>query len=307
MTGEQLELLVRHRFGTGLRTFMKQKVEAERLHDYEIANLLNCNAALIRRARKTLGLRRDDFMRRFEIAHGAGAVETFRRIIQHPDSSLADVGAHFGFSREYARRAYRRILGEPYTALHRRKLTLRRESRRAKKERKSKQFASLADFWKKLASLGLPARLRRRGRLPAVSVRGQTVALRVATKPTLINRREYFRFNNSGRRNGEHDFYVCLCRRVGKRRVFRHPGGRHAQLHRVHPARCRPRAEQIRPVQGGLAPTRPAVHQVAVKRRPAGFGRSGASRRAVWCRPRARRRPGRTPPPGRGSPPAGAR
>jgi len=113
---------VEDHFGMGLSEFIKLKVEEESLHDYEIAKILNVQPADVGRLRRSFGIKKaDGFQRRFERRHGLGAVETFKRMIENPDTSLSDVARHFGFSRQNAWQVYTKIFKRPYTQAHERK------------------------------------------------------------------------------------------------------------------------------------------------------------------------------------------
>ena len=116
MTENQMEDYVKRRFGTDLYEFIKNKVEEESLYDYEVATLLNVNSIHIGRLRSDYGLKRKNgFSRRFERTYGPGAVETFRTMVENPDISLSDLARHFGFSRQNASLAYKKLYGCLYT------------------------------------------------------------------------------------------------------------------------------------------------------------------------------------------------
>jgi hypothetical protein len=128
MTKNDLEAYVEDNFGMDLHEFIKHKVEVKSLYDYEIANILNVEAAFIGRLRNNFGIKRADvFSRRFERTYGLGAVETFKKMIENPDNSLSDVGRHFGFSRQNARHVYKKIYYRPYTEAYKRKRLERRQ------------------------------------------------------------------------------------------------------------------------------------------------------------------------------------
>lgn len=73
--------------------------------------------------------RRERFFKRFEYNYGQGSVDEFKDIIKAPNSSLAEVGRYYGFSRENARLLYQKIYGFPYTQTHKKKLEARRKTR----------------------------------------------------------------------------------------------------------------------------------------------------------------------------------
>jgi hypothetical protein len=86
--------------------------------------------------KKIYGIKRSNcFAGRFDKIYGKGSTKTFRRIIESPYSSLAEVARHFGFSREYARQVYMNIYGHPYTKVHREKLEIRRIKKKEVRKR----------------------------------------------------------------------------------------------------------------------------------------------------------------------------
>ncbi len=107
-----LESYVEVRFDTDLYEFIRQKVQVDKLHDYEIASLLDVSDSTIRELRNAYGIKRANaFLRRFERRYGNGAVERFKKMVENPNSTLDDIGRHFEFSREYARQVYKKIYG----------------------------------------------------------------------------------------------------------------------------------------------------------------------------------------------------
>jgi hypothetical protein len=122
MKKEDMELRTLRHFGLTLYEFMRQKVEKDALYDYEIAKILRVSRGQIGKVRRELGINRSDgFPARFERRYGKESLSQFKNMIEDPAISLADVGNHFGFSREYARQVYREIHGFPYTIAYRRK------------------------------------------------------------------------------------------------------------------------------------------------------------------------------------------
>lgn len=221
MTRVELERDVRHRFGMGLYEFVKQKTEVDALHDREIAHILGVRQSRICKLRKEYGIKRaDGFLRRFERAYGLGAVETFKKLVERPDTSLREVGGHFGFTREYARHVYGKIYGRPYTEAYRRKRLMRQKKRLAEKRNKSKRAGALIKVGEKMKSLGLPYNIKTNGNSYIISTNGYKLGLRVSSKPTLINNREYFRINNAMGAKEHLDFVVCVCRKGAKDTFF---------------------------------------------------------------------------------------
>jgi hypothetical protein len=214
MTRAELERNVKHRFGTGLSEFIKQKTEVDRLHDHEIAHILGVNQSRICKLRKDYGIKRaNGFCRRFERTYGPGAVETFKKMIERPNTSLTDVGGHFGFTREYARHVYKKIYGRPYTEAYKRKRLIKQKKRLAERRNKSKRAGALMKVGEKMKSLGLPFNITYKGNSYSIFTNGYRLGFRISSTPTLINRKEYFRINNTIRDNEHTDFMICVCKK----------------------------------------------------------------------------------------------
>jgi hypothetical protein len=217
MTKAELERDVKQRFGMGLHEFIKQKAEVETLHDHEVARILKVNPSRICRLRRDYGIKRaKGFHRRFERSYGVGSLETFKKLIERPDNSLTDVGEHFGFTREYARHVYKKIYGRPYTEAYRRKRVLKQKKRLAEKRNNSKRTGALMKVGEKMESLGLPHKIIYTGNSYTIFTNGYKVGFRISSTPTLINKKEYFRINNTMRPNEPIDYVVCVCRKGAK-------------------------------------------------------------------------------------------
>ena len=217
MTRVELECDVKHRFGMGLYDFIKEKVRVDTLHDHEIAHILGIHQSRICKLRKEYGIKRaNGFLRRFERAYGLGAVETFKELVERPNTSLTDVGGHFGFTREYARHVYKKIYARPYTEAYRRKRLLRQKKRLEEKRNKSKRAGALMKVGERMKSLGLPHSINTNGNSYIISTNGYKLGFRISSTPTLINKREYFRINNTIRASEPIDYIVCVCRKGTK-------------------------------------------------------------------------------------------
>ena len=217
MTRAALEHDVKQRFGMGLDEFIRQKVELDTLHDHEISHILGVHKSRICKLRKEYGIKRaNGFCRRFERTYGFGAVETFKALTERPNTSLTDVGGHFGFTREYARHVYKKIYGRPYTEAYRRKRLLKKKKRLAERRDNSKRAGALMKVAEKMKSLGLPYSITYKGNSYTIFTNGYKVGFRMSSTPTLINQREYFRLNNTKRPNGPLDFLICICRKGTK-------------------------------------------------------------------------------------------
>jgi methylphosphotriester-DNA--protein-cysteine methyltransferase len=217
MTRAKLEKYVKERFGKRLDEFIKQKVEGDTLHDHEIAHILNVDKSRICKLRREYGIKRaNGFLRRFERTYGAGAVQTFKKMIESPETSLTDVGRHFGFTREYARHVYRKICGRPYGEAYQRKRLQQHKKRLAEKRNKSKRVGALMRVGEKMRSLGLPCNTAIKGNSYTILINGYKLGLRISCKPTMIGRKAYYRFNKPARSHEHIDFFVCICRRGSK-------------------------------------------------------------------------------------------
>ncbi|HUV59098.1 MAG TPA: helix-turn-helix transcriptional regulator [Desulfatiglandales bacterium] len=115
-------------FDMPIQDLMQQVIEINGLLiDREIINIPDVNIPTICKLRKQYGIKRaDSSLRRLERRYGPGFVMRFKSIIEDPSSSLADVGRHFGFSREYVRRIFKKIYRLPYTEIYKKKILLRR-------------------------------------------------------------------------------------------------------------------------------------------------------------------------------------
>jgi AraC-like DNA-binding protein len=213
MSRTKIESRVKEQYGMSLYEFIKQKIEVEALHDYEIASCLGISPSSIGRFRRLFGIgKTSGFARRFERTYGKGAIETFKRIISDTNNSLADVARHFQFSRENARRIYKRIYGCPYTEAHKKKLLERREKRLAEGSRRSGRIGDLMNIMDKMNSMGIASRVTNTGHGRVVLTNGYKLGLTVATTPVMIGEKHYFRFNNSKCTHRDLDFFICLCK-----------------------------------------------------------------------------------------------
>ena len=216
MTTTELEMYVREQFNMGLCEFVRHKVEAENLYDYELARILNVDGASVGTLRKAFGIKKaDGFSRRFETTYGRGAIRTFKKMIENPDNTLADVAKHFGFTREYARQMYKKFYGCPYTEVFREKI-LARKRKKLEARMKSQKYVSLVKVIEKMRSLGFVARMTIKGTASALFINGYKVTFRCTSKPLFIGRNRYFRITRGIGSNGQCDFFICLCRDNGK-------------------------------------------------------------------------------------------
>jgi excisionase family DNA binding protein len=152
----KLESYVEVQFGTDLYGFIKQKAQVEGLYDYEIASLLEVSDSMITKLRNAYGIKRvNGFSRRFDRRYGKGSVEKFKKMVENPESTLAEIGRHFGFSKEYARQVYKRIHGSAYTEAFKKKRLTKKKNGLSERTKRSKQFGDLTEVSKKMKSMGL--------------------------------------------------------------------------------------------------------------------------------------------------------
>ena len=211
MTTIQLEMSVRQRFNTGLSQFIKRKVEVEGFYDYEVAGILNVDGGSIGKLRKTFGISRADrFAKRFAGTYGTGSLNTFKKLVENPDNTLADVARHFGFSREYARQVYRKVYGRPYTAAFHKKMVAREQKRLASKMG-SKRIGPLMKVTQKMSSLGFCPTVVNNGPSLTIIANGYKVGFRSTSKPVYMGSRCYFRISQGVGCNGHYDFIICFC------------------------------------------------------------------------------------------------
>jgi excisionase family DNA binding protein len=152
----KLESYVEIQFGTDLYGFIKQKAQVDGLYDYEIASLLKVSDSMITKLRNAYGIKRiNGFSRRFDRRYGKGSVERFKNMVENPDSTLAETGKHFGFSKEYARQVYKRIYGSAYTEAFKKKRLIKKKKELGGRTKRSKQFEDPTQVSKKMKSMGL--------------------------------------------------------------------------------------------------------------------------------------------------------
>jgi excisionase family DNA binding protein len=151
----KLESYVEVKFGTDLYGFIKQKAEVDGLYDYEIASLLEVSDSMITKLRNAYGIKRiDGFSRRFDRRYGKGSVEKFKKMIENVDSTLTEIGKHFGFSKEYARQVYKKIYGTAYTEAFKKKRQIKKKKGLSGITRRAKRFGDPAQGSKKIKSTG---------------------------------------------------------------------------------------------------------------------------------------------------------
>jgi len=127
---KKLEPYVQQQFGTDLYGFIKQKIQVDQLYDYEIASLLKVNRSTLVKWRRAYGIKKADaFTRRFGRKYGKGSLEKFKKMAKDPYTTLAGIGRHFGFSRQYASKVYKKIYGSNYRDAVKKKRKTRKEGK----------------------------------------------------------------------------------------------------------------------------------------------------------------------------------
>lgn len=212
MIEKELEMVIKQQFDMNLCQFIKNKVENEKLYDYEIARILNVSGRVIARLRNLCKTRKGNaFTRRFERAYGPGAVEMFKEMIENPENSLSHVARHFRFSREYARQVCKKIYGYPYAEVYERKRKAREEKKLVRRMESSRQLGALMKAKEKMRSMGISSDLTNEGRKYMLLTNGQKLILKSSSKPTRIGRKQYFRIHYSALSSMDCDFLICLC------------------------------------------------------------------------------------------------
>jgi hypothetical protein len=219
MITERLEPYVQEEFGLSVYEFMKQKVEAESLYQYEIADLLNLDVKKVGQLSRHFGLRKKNgFKRRFNLKYGKGAVNIFKTMIENTENSLSDVGRHFGFSREYARQVYENLYGYPYTKTYKRKQSEKRIHRIALK-RKAK-ISYMREIVKKMMSLGIDAHIIKEDFLYRIGSSCFRMDIRICKKPSYFGDKQCFRIAYDEAYIADCDFVIFICESGDKRIHF---------------------------------------------------------------------------------------
>lgn len=218
MLEEQLDPYVKAQHGLTLYEFMKKKIEAESLYLYEVAELLNLNVAKVSRLSKRFGIRnKNGFKKRFTNKYGTDAVPKFKNMVEESETSLAEVGRRFGFSREYARQVYKKIYGFEYTETYMKKLKEKQERKSAPNE-KSKLIL-LRKVIEKLNALDMNAYAFKEGSFYRIDSKGFKVDVRISTKPLGAPGKKYFRISYKKKYICNCDFVVFICF-DGKKQVY---------------------------------------------------------------------------------------
>ncbi len=212
MNSSELEYKVKKEFGMTLHEFIVQKTSQESLYDYEIAEILDATTWQIRRYRNGFGIKKANaFPRRFERTYGKGAMGIFKKIVGDPDSSLADAGRHFGFTREYARYVYRNIYGRTYSEAFLEKKIIRKKRMLSRKRHRSQRISYLMEVMGRMRSMGIISEILDSPQ-HLIKANGYNLSIKIAKKPAIVGKKQYFLFRNGRRLYEDVDFFICLCK-----------------------------------------------------------------------------------------------
>ncbi len=210
MFEKKLDPYVKAQYGLTLYEFMKEKIEAESLYLYEVAELLNLNVTKVSRLSKHFGIKnKNGFKKRFTVKYGTDAIQKFKTMIEDPEKSLAGVGRYFGFSREYARQVYKKIYGFAYTEIYREKLEEKEKQKPAPKKKSKLYF--LRKVMEKMISLGIDAYIFKEGTSYRIASKGFRVDVRISKKPLGVPGREYYRITYKKKYICNCDFVIFVC------------------------------------------------------------------------------------------------
>ncbi len=210
----QLETRVNEKFNMNLGEFIREKVEEEKLYNFEIARILDVRTPIIKRLKQIHKIKKPDkYKERFENKYGKGSIDTFLKIAEDPYSSLADVGRHFGFTRENARILYRKICGFPYTSTRLKKRMLRDKlDGGSKAGLKAKQPPFVSRIIERAKSLGLSLEIPVNGNQRNILVNGYNVNCKVSCRKNSVNKNKFFSISPTKIKNNDCDFFICVCR-----------------------------------------------------------------------------------------------
>jgi hypothetical protein len=152
----------------------------------------------------------NEFFKRFEARYGPGAVEKFREMIERPDTTLADVGHYFGFSRQYAHKIFFRIYGYHYGELLEKKR--KQKSAMASRKRCDSMPIVVREAAQRIRNLGLPVILKKRHHRQIIWANGHTLMVRCCETPLKVGKREHFRITNVTTHGMDIDFLLCCCK-----------------------------------------------------------------------------------------------
>ncbi len=212
MNESRLKKNIEEKYSMDMETFLIQKTAKESLFNYEIAEILGISSSEVRSLIKRSGIKRGCvFKRQFKKKYGPDALKTFDKMISDPETNLADVGRYFGFSREYARQAYKTLYGMPYTKVHEDKKRIRKKISNSKWRTPVPEVPSV--IVSKLISLGFNPEFSESKSRYVINVNGNRVLLRSGSSPVKTGKQFFFQISlNRSQNNRDFDFIICLLR-----------------------------------------------------------------------------------------------
>jgi hypothetical protein len=221
MNNQKLEAYVKTSFNMPMQDFIKQMVQVKGLFDREIAEMLNISIRSVWNIRKEYGLKKTGIsLRRFEKRYGPNAMAEFKAIIKNPSSSLADVGRHFGFSRENARQIYKKIYGKPYSETYKKKVLIRREKADSHKFN-SGRLIHFKEVKNKIADIGLNPEIKfKSNSYSLMTENGFKVAVMHTSNLIDVGNKKYFQVNPVGKLKQDCDFFILACLNNGNRTYY---------------------------------------------------------------------------------------
>ena len=221
MNTKKLEAYITNSFNMTVKDFMRQMVEIKGLVDKEIAEMLNVSIRSVWNIRKEYGLKKAVIsLRRFEKRYGPNAITRFKTIIEDPSSSLADVGRHFGFTRENARQIYKKIYGCPYSETYRKKIIIRRVKADSLRLNSSRliHFREVKD---KITDFGLNPKINvKSNSYSLMTENGLRVAFMYTSNLIEVGNRRYFQVNPVSKLKQGCDFFILACLNNGNKNYY---------------------------------------------------------------------------------------
>ncbi len=221
MKKSEIESYVKTSFNMTMQDFMRQMVEVKGLVDKEIAEILNVSIRFVWNIRNEYGLKKARAsLRRFEKRYGSNAIGKFKIIIENPSLSLADVGRHFGFTRENARQIYRKIYGRPYAETYKKKILTRREKADSLKF-SSGRLIHLKKIKDKLTNIGLDPKIQNKARSHFLLTKnGLRVGVINTSNLVQVGDKIYFQVNRVSKQKQDCDFFIIACLNNGNKHYY---------------------------------------------------------------------------------------
>lgn len=221
MNNKKIEDYITNSFKMTVKDFMRQMVEVKGLVDKEIAEMLNVSIRSVWNIRREYGLKKAGIsLRRFEKRYGPNAITRFKTIIEDPSSSLADVGRHFGFSRENARQIYKKIYGFPYTETYKEKVISRRLKADSLKFN-SGRLIHFKEVKNKISDIGLNPEVKFKSNSYSLTTEnGFRVAVMYTSNLIEVGNKKYFQVNPVSKQKQDCDFFIIACLNNGNKNYY---------------------------------------------------------------------------------------